>query len=111
MAAPTSAADDADDQRQGGQFQRGGEDAEQIVQHWVSGHDRGAEFAVHHFDQIVPVLLQQRLIQPELEPHPFVGFVAGFVADNGQHRIDRDDPTDHEGDAGQAQKGQPDRNQ
>jgi len=47
-------------------------------------------------------------VEPDLGTHPRIGLGRGLVADDGQHRIDRDHPANEEGDAGEPEEGERD---
>ncbi len=49
-------------------------------------------------------MLRHRSVEPERQARPVVGALAGMVAHDGDHGIDRDEPADHEGHAREAEK-------
>ncbi len=99
-----NAQNHADQGGQGGELQRGREEVHQVVEHRPRGLDRGAEVAGQDVGQITQVLNVDRLVEPQLQVDGIVDILRRPVADNGQHRIDRHDPTDQEGDGRQADK-------
>ena len=101
----------ADEQRQEGQLDGGGKDAGHVLEHRVRGDQRDAEIAMQHFLQIAPVLHRDRQVDADLDPHPVIGRARGLVAHDGEHRVDRDDAADEEGDAGQPEEGERHREQ
>ena len=61
---------------------------------------------VSTFCTIDQELLPERQVEPHLEPHPLVDRRRRPVADGGQHRVDRHDPADQEGDEQEPEEGQ-----
>ena len=59
------------------------------MQHRLAGGAGRAEVAVGKVNQIVPELHRQRAIEPELVANLIIGRLAGMIADDLQHPIDR----------------------
>jgi hypothetical protein len=98
----------ADQGRDGGQLERGREDPRDVLQHRPVGDQRLTEVTGDHLLDVDPELGRQRPIQPELAARGLVDILGCLIADHRQHRIDRHDPSDEEGDREQAQQRQRD---
>ncbi len=107
--AERHADQDADEGRRRRQLERRREHPFEILDDGLCRDHRIAEIAVQHRVRIDHVLLDQRPVELELVAQPVIGFGRRPVAEDRHHRIDRDDPADHEGDDGEAEEGQHDR--
>ena len=96
---------DADDRGYRREFERRGEEVHEIGEDRVGGHDRMTEIAGHDALQVEEILLRHRSIEPDFQANAIVGLLRRVIADDGQHRIDGDEPSDREGDRGQPEKG------
>ena len=96
----------ADDDAERRHFERRRKDPLQVVGDRLAGRDRDAEIALQHVADIVDELDQQRLVEAHLDARRFVDGRRRAVADDRQHRIDRHDAADEEGDGEQPEEGQ-----
>jgi hypothetical protein len=53
---------------------------------------------LQHFGHVEPELIVERLVEREFLAHAGIDIGQRPVADDGQHRIDRNHPPDQEGD-------------
>ena len=63
------------------------------------------EVAMQHAPEVERVLLGDRAVEADLEPHALVGRAGRMVADDGEHRVGRDEAADGEGHGAEAEKG------
>ena len=92
------------------QFEAGGQRPVDDLAHRLLVDQSLAQIAMHQTAQIVDVLLQQRLVQPQPRSHGGFRGCGGTAAEHGVHRIPRGDPQqqkDQAGDQPEHQGGQP----
>ena len=88
----------ADQGAERGEFKRRRKDAADVLGDWPCRQDRFSEVALEHLADVDPKLLPQRLVEPHGDTRVLVDLGSGIVADDGQHRINRDDARDQERD-------------
>jgi len=98
--------DHAGDCCNGRQFQRCREEALDVLEHRLPGHDRTSEIAAQDISQKDQVLLPDRLVEAELQIHGIIDFLRSPVADDSDNGVVGHDATDDEGDCGQTDEGQ-----
>ena len=102
---------DADQRAERGEFKRRGKDAADVLGDRLCRQDRLAEIAVEHLADIDRKLMPERLVESHGDTRLLVDVGSGIVADDGQHRINRDDARDQERDQQQPKDRDGDRRQ
>ena len=96
----------AKENAQAGQFHRRRKGPADVLHDRVGRQHRGAEVAAQHLAQVDVELRVNRLVQPHFLARPGHHMRRRVVADQGQHRIDRNHPADEEGDREQSEIGE-----
>ena len=103
--AEGDADDRGDDEGDGGEFERGGEETGDVGRDAVAGHDGAAEVALGEACGVAEELLRQRAVEAHFVAGAFDDVLRRAVADDGEHRVDGDDAADEEGDQHEAEEG------
>ncbi|MNY13254.1 hypothetical protein D3C86_1463830 [compost metagenome] len=99
------ADEDAEQDRQGGQFDGRREHPLDVFKHRVAGQQRVAEITVQQVVEVQAELGPDRFVQAHGPVHLVVGGAVGVRADHGQHRVQRHHPTNEESQRQQTQQG------
>ncbi len=100
------AEEDADEDAERRHLQRGREDAGEVVGHRAAGGDRHAEVAGQDVADVGGELHDQRPVEAHGDARVLVDLLGGAVADHREHRVDRHDAPDEEGDGEKPEEGQ-----
>ena len=95
----------AEQDGQGGQFQRGREHSGDVFDHRMAGQQRLAQITVQQVLEVHDELGGQWLVQPQFLIGLGIGGRVCIRSDDGQYRVQRHDPADEESEQQQAEQG------